>query len=70
MKELFTLRLEQLENFFVDQVAHSLAAQVVIGSFIKGSLNQFLDEQAMHFTAAQKTFRGIDDAVHEGAVWF
>jgi len=69
-RQHIALLLQQGENLLLDQLAHGFTAQVIVGCFVKGSLNEFLDEQPMHFTAAQEAFRGIDDAVHQRSIRF
>ena len=50
-------------------MAHSLAPQAVLVGFGQGALHQLLDEQALHFGAAQEAFHRIDGPVHNGALY-
>ena len=58
------------EQFFLNEGANGLNAKLVFTRLGKRALHQLLDEQAVHFTAAQEAFGGIDDAVDQGLIGF
>ena len=58
------------EQFFFDEGANRLDTEFVFTRLGKRAPYKLLDEQAMHFTAAQEALGGANDAVHQGLIGF
>ena len=68
IQQLLSLFSKHRHDLRLHQGAHRLNTQIVFAGFSEGSLHQFLDEQTVHFTAAQEAFGRVDDAVDQGAI--